>query len=164
MVVWLTAWTVLFLAFHWAIGPDELHRSHILLGRHLLYGEPAPNPAHPMFGYAIIIAALGPATLAFNAVIGWVGYVLAYRWIELDRATNSLLLYASTSAYAGMIASWNDHAPWLGLVMLSLAVLYRFGERGFAPGLTTRAWCGPLMGAQLAKWGFDRKGGSMSSA
>ena len=135
VVVWLTGWTLLFLAFHSAIGPDELHGSHIVLGRHLLFGEPAPNPAHPMFGYAIIIAALGPLTLAFNTAIGWVGFVLAYRWLDLGRVPGSLLLYVSTIAYAGAITSWNDHAPWLGLILLSVAVLQKFGDRGSGPGL-----------------------------
>lgn len=137
MMIWLNGWCLVFLAFHLAIGPDELHRSHILLGRSLLFGESAPNPAHPMFGYAIVIAALGAWTPVFNTAIGWAGFVLVYRWLDLGRAPASVLFYIATLAYAGMITSWNDHAPWLGLIMLSLAVLHRYGERGFGAGAIT---------------------------
>lgn len=137
VIAWLTAWSLLFLVFHLIIGPDELHRSHIVLGRSLLFGEPAPNPAHPMFGYAIVIALLGAWTPILNTAIGWTGFVLAYRWLDLGRAPASVLFYLATLAYAGMIASWNDHAPWLGLIMLALAVFHRYSERGFAAGAIT---------------------------
>ncbi|MFO1171407.1 MAG: hypothetical protein U1E49_10610 [Hyphomicrobiaceae bacterium] len=133
--IWLSVWTLVYLVYHATMGPEPLHFSHIELGRHLLFGDPIVAPAHPMFGYAIIIAALGPWTLLFNAAIGWIGFVLAYRWLGLGRMPASLVLYAAIVAYAGMISSWNDHAPWLGLVMLSLAFFQRYGDRGPIAGL-----------------------------
>lgn len=133
--VWLSFWTLVYLAYHATMGPEPLHFSHIELGRHLLFGDPIVAPAHPMFGYAVIIAALRPWTLLFNAAIGWIGFVLAYRWLGLGRMPASLVLYAAIVAYAGMISSWNDHAPWLGLVMLSLALFQRYGDHGPIAGL-----------------------------
>lgn len=135
VIVWLTGWSVVFLAFHLWTGPEELHRSHILLGRHLLFGEPAQNPAHPMFGYAIVIAASGSWTPILNAVVGWTGFVAAFRWLDLGRARPSFLFYVATVAYVGMITSWNDHALWLGFVLLALAICHKHGGRGVVAGV-----------------------------
>ncbi len=134
VTVWLLAWSLVFLAFHLWVGPDELHKSHIVLGRHLLFGEPAANPAHPMFGYAIIIAALGSWTPLLNTLVGLSAFFLVYRALDLGRAPPSLILYAATFAYAGMITSWNDHALWLGLVMMCLAITHRCGTKGVVFG------------------------------
>ncbi len=134
LTVWLIGWSFVFLAFHLWVGPEELHRSHIVLGRHLLFGEPAENPAHPMFGYAIIIAALGSWTPVLSAVVGCVVFLLAFRWLELGRAQPSLLFCVATVAYSGMISSWNDHALWLSLVLLALAVFHKHSERGAIAG------------------------------
>jgi hypothetical protein len=126
--------TAVSLIFHLITGPDELHRSHILLGRHLLFGEPVLNPGHPMWGYSMVIAALGSWTPLLNTLVGVVAYICAFRSLDLARAEPSVSFYIGTFGYAAIITSWHDHALWLSFPLLSLVIMHRYDTRGAATG------------------------------
>lgn len=124
----------LSIAFHWWIGPEELQRNHMLLGRGLLFGEPVDTPAHPMWGYAIVIALLGPWTVLFNGAAGFAVYVWAYREMNLGRAMPSAMTYLATLAYAAIAGSWHDTSLWLSVVLASTALLYKYDVTAAVPG------------------------------
>jgi hypothetical protein len=125
-----------FGAMNLAIGPDTLQENHIEMGRALLRRDPRSlvTPAYPIFGYALIIAALGPWTLLLNIAVGFLAYAWVFRELELGRKEPPITFYLATLGYAALTASWNDHALLLSIVLISLAILHRYGIRDWATG------------------------------
>jgi hypothetical protein len=115
------------VAFHMWTGIDELQRSHILLGRNLLFGEPYGTPANPMWGYSLIMAAVGKWAPVVNGIAGFCAFVFAYRALELGRALPTLMTYLGIFSYAAIAGSWHDTAPWLALILTSIGLIYRYG-------------------------------------
>ena len=134
LFAFLAVAVALSIGIHCWIGPEELQRSHVVLGRWLLYGEPVDTPAHPMWGYAIVITLLGPCTPFFNGAAGFASYLWAYREMNLGRAMPSAFTYFATLVYAAIVGSWHDSALWLSAVLAATALLYKYGVTAAAPG------------------------------
>ena len=125
----------LLTAFHYAVGPSEMHQNFLNMGRHILHGEPTATPGNPMLGYSILMTALGPFAVFFNAILGFIAFWVAYEWLGLGSVRASAIVYLALFSYAALISSWQAHGLVLSLLLLSLAVLHRFGASGVWTGV-----------------------------